>query len=195
MVTASHKSSQLKNITIRASFPPSSAVFCALHLCSRRQPGRESRLLPSTEGGGWVLPEKLRCNDKQKRHVLQHMCAYLSITRNEIYSSSCYWCVHRVFSVLTWSLEEKAHAEERISLCQHILNPLCVYGHTWITGLGSKEKNTSQWHSTKCPQIETEIDRSRVHDGKNTFTTSEWSSALNVPWCTDVGVADRQTIS
>lgn len=43
MVTASHKSTQLENITIRVSlsFPPSSALFCALHLCSRRERGRE----------------------------------------------------------------------------------------------------------------------------------------------------------
>lgn len=128
MVTASHKSSQLKNITIRASFPPSSAVFFALHLCSRRQPGRESRLLPSTEGGGWVLPEKLRCNDKQKRHVLQHMCAYLSITRIEIYSSSCYWCVHRVFSVLTWRGEGSCR-RKNILVSAHPQSFVCVWPH------------------------------------------------------------------
>lgn len=56
-----------------------------------------------------------------------HVFVYLLISENEIQSLSCYWYVDAMCSVLTPSLEEKAHAEGRISLCQHIRNPfVCV---------------------------------------------------------------------
>lgn len=92
---------------------------------------------------------------KNTAHVLLFVHVFISVfmyfcvclfERNPMFKLILLY-VDAMYIVLTRSLEEKAHAEGRISLCQHIHNP-CVYVCEWACMSyrlkGGKRKNASQ---------------------------------------------------
>lgn len=126
MVTPSHKSTQLKNITISVSlsFPPSSVVFHALHLYSEWERGNVRSRLASIVG-----EDKRGC-----MCVCSHACVIADFRE---------W--HSVFLLLYGCCvvcpDPNLRAEGRISLCQHIHNLfVCVWSHVYYRLMGGKRQ-------------------------------------------------------